>query len=113
MNCVVVTGYVLKDAWRASTATGMTKLLFDMMVDTEREGEVPWRCEVEDMTSLLRYEPMLTAGRAIIIDGQLDGRPFNERGIHKGYTRFLRVRRAEFPTRSQSTNDATTEAVRA
>lgn len=106
MTTATATGYLTRGAERAYTPTGQAKLIFDLVI-----SEVPWRCEIEDPVLMERAEPLLTAGRGLIIQGELAGRPYIERGVTKGFTRYLRIHQAEFvrPDRSNKVGAAEEE----
>lgn len=106
MTTATATGYLSRPAEKAYTPTGRAKLIFDLII-----AEVPWRCEIEDPALIEKAEPLLTAGRAVIVQGELAGRPFVERGVTKGFTRYLRINQAEFvrPDRSNKLGAAEEE----
>ena len=106
MTTATATGYLTRGAERAYTPNGRAKLVFDLMI-----SEVPWRCEIDDPALIERAEPPLTAGRALIIHRELADRPYVERGVTKGFTRYLRIHQAEFvrPDRSNKVGAAEEE----
>lgn len=101
MNFAGATGFLIKHGERACTPQGVEKLLFDVLIYTGSGQRIPWHCEVDQKELLDKYQPLLTPGRSIILQAELDGREFRERGVHKGWVRFLRVTKAEFPDRSK------------
>lgn len=101
MNMVAVTGYLLKDADERYTQSGHKKLSCDVMVACQEGVSVPWRCEFEEADLIERCDGLLTAGRAVVLSAILSGRIYEERGVQKGWTRFLKVLAAEFPARTQ------------
>lgn len=105
MNAVMVTGYLNGDAKIGYTPAQVRKAVFDLVVDIGGGAHVPWRCEIEDDTLIARSEPYLTSGRPVILKCELSGRPYEERGVQKSWTKFLRVVAAEFPQRSAPKKD--------
>lgn len=97
MNVVIVTGFLMKAAY-AAYATSMRKfLIFDAMLSAEGDAEpTPWRCEIEDPGEIENAEPLLTAGRGVLLHAELAGRPFVKGEVQSGYTRFLKVKRVQF-----------------
>ena len=93
------TGYLMHGAESAWTTgpSSRKKLVFDVMLQAPGDaGPTPWRCEIEDAAEVARCEPLLTPGRAVVLRAVLAGRPFVERGVQKGFVRFLRVDHVEF-----------------
>lgn len=99
MNLVCITGYLLKDATEAYTTGGALKLICEVMIDNGEGLHVPYRCTFNDAALILKARPYLTAGRSFIFHASLDGHMYEERGVQKGWTRYLRVEEAEFPAR--------------
>lgn len=105
MNIALQTGWIHSGdvAWvPASGATpARRKLIFELMVHQPDGSDMPWACEVTDDDLITRYVPLVTPGRAVIVQAELRGRPFQQQGIQKGWVRYLHVLRAEFPERSK------------
>lgn len=101
MNSVCISGYLLADADERVTTGGVLKLVCDVMVTTRSGATVPYRCVFADGPLVSRSRPYLTAGRTVVMECELDGHIYEERGVQKGWTRHLHVMRAEFPARSQ------------
>jgi hypothetical protein len=100
MNTFSGTGYLLKDAWEGTTKTGVLKLLCDVMIENGEGEHIPWRCEFVKAALILKCRDYLTSGRPFVFQAVLDGRLFQEHGVAKGWTRFLRIEHAEFPART-------------
>lgn len=91
MNTSIHTGYLNRPAEKAYTPTGRPKIVFDLIID-----EIPWRCEIDDPDLIAKAEPMLTAGRGLLVHGSLAARPFVKRGVTEGYTRYLHIDQVQF-----------------
>lgn len=98
MNCVLCTGWIQSAATLAYTPGGRQKLTFLLMVASKISGgqPTPWQCEVEEEALIQTAEPMLTSGRALIVKGELCGRPYTEKGVLKGFSRYLAINAIEF-----------------
>ncbi|EIQ00731.1 hypothetical protein OpiT1DRAFT_05286 [Opitutaceae bacterium TAV1] len=104
MNTRFFTGYLPRDAAPAFTppaegASAVKKLLFDVVIRDSRGVEFPEKCVLEEASLMRDYEPLLTAGRAVIVEGEQTARPFYKSGMLAGHVREVRVRRMEFPAR--------------
>jgi hypothetical protein len=55
---------------------------------------------LEDSDLIKRYEPLLDAGRAVVIAGELCSRAVKERDVVKFITREIRVLEMEIPNRT-------------
>lgn len=98
MNCVLCTGWLQSAATLAYTPSGRQKLTFHIMVTpkTPDAHPTPWLCEVEDTEMIRTAEPLLTAGRPVIVKGELCGRPYADKGVLKGFSRYLAITAIEF-----------------
>lgn len=101
MNTLNATGWLQKDAWKATVPVTFKQIvLFDIYLanDDGVDGiePAPWRCEVTNLADIQRHEAKLVAGAALIIRGELRAVPFIQHGIHKGFARFIAVDRLEF-----------------
>lgn len=110
MNLVCITGYLLKDAAEAYTTTGALKLICEVMIDNGEGQHVPYRCNFNSAALILKARPYLTAGRSFIFHAALDGHIYEERGVQKGWVRYLRVHEAEFPARSNPKSEEKEQA---
>jgi hypothetical protein len=104
MNARFFTGYLPKDAataWAPATAEHgpLPRLVFDIMLRDSRGVEFSDKCMVDDPALIREYEALLTAGRAVIVEGEQTARPFHKHGVLEGYVREVRVHRIEFPNR--------------
>ena len=94
MNTLNATGWLQKDAWKATVPVTFKQIvLFDLYLanDDGVDGiePAPWRCEVTNLADIQRHEAKLVAGAALIIRGELRAKPFIQHGVHKGFTRFI------------------------
>jgi hypothetical protein len=99
MNTTLQTGYLVRDAARAYStgAAAREKLVFEVMLQAEGDAApTPWHCEIDDAALMMTAEPRLTAGRGVVLRAELAGRPFVQRGVQQGFTRFLKVHEVEF-----------------
>ncbi|MBS0229478.1 MAG: single-stranded DNA-binding protein [Proteobacteria bacterium] len=98
MNAVVCTGWLQKAATVAYTPQQQRKLTFCLMLaGTGHDGDpTPWQCEVTDQPLIERVEPLMTPGRPLIVQAQLCGRAFADKGVQKGFVRYLLVTAIEF-----------------
>ena len=105
MNIVVISGYLPADAteaWSPATkeAPSQMRLLFEVRIKDSHGFEFPEKCIVESSEAIREWQPLLTAGRAVLIHGEQTSNPFYKNGVLSGYVRKVRVFRAEFPNRS-------------
>jgi hypothetical protein len=105
MNLRMFTGYLPADcdeAWAPATANrpNEPRLVFDVILKDSTGQEFPEKCFVDDVALVKVAKPLLTAGRAIIVQGEQTARPFNKSGVQMGWIREVRVQRIEFPNRS-------------
>ncbi len=104
MNSRFFTGYLPVDAAEAytpatATAPALRKLVFDVVIKDSAGNEFPEKCMIEDPALIVAAEELLTAGRAVVCEGEQTARPLHERGVLKGYTRRVLIKRIEFPQR--------------
>lgn len=112
VNTVTTTGWLTKPATKAYTPGGMPKLTFDLMIAGDiGEEPTPWRCEIDRSNLIQKSEDLLVSGRSVIITAKLCGRPFKERDIQKGFTRFLRIQDIEFMKPDRAAVTESPEAV--
>jgi len=102
MNLRLMTGWLPEDAATSYTpataeAPAQRKLLFEVNVKDSRGMEFPEKCLIDEAELIGRYEAKLTAGTAVIVQGEPTALPFYERGVLKGYSRKVRVQSIEFP----------------
>ena len=107
MNTRFFTGYLPKEAstaWAPATAEHgpLPRLVFEVIIRDSRGAEFPEKCVVDDDVLIREWQPLLTAGRAVIVQGEQTARPFHERGVLKGYVREVRVQHMEFPNRGKA-----------
>lgn len=107
MNTRLFTGYLPADcteAWAPATANrpNEPRLIFDVIVRDSRGAEFPEKCFVDNLQLVKEAKPLLTAGRAIIAQGEQTARPFLKNGVTMGWTREVRIERLEFPNRSRT-----------
>ncbi len=107
MNVRCFTGYLMRDAttaWAPATAEHgpLPRLVFEVMI-TDSQGVVfPDKCVVDQPKLVAEYEPLLTAGRAVIVEGEQTARAYHKHGVLEGYVRETRVFRMEFPNRARA-----------
>ncbi len=104
MVTIIGTGWLQKDAWSAYTASGVRRLVWELMLSAEGADAVPWNCEIHDGALAEKCAPKLLAGAAIIVRGELATRPFEKAGRTVGHVRYLLIERVEFtrlPKRAQ------------
>lgn len=104
MNTRFFTGYLPADAeqyFAPATAerAAEPRLVFDVMLRDSRGVEFVEKCLIDEPRRIREYQPLLTAGRAIIVEGEQTARPYHDRGVLKGYVREVRVWKIEFPNR--------------
>lgn len=107
MNTRFFTGWLPQGAERAyAPATRehgpLPRLVFEVMIKDSRGVEFPEKCLVDDAGRIDEWEPLLTAGRAVIVTGEQTARPFAQHGVTKGFVREVRVTGIEFPNRSKA-----------
>lgn len=106
MNARFFTGYLPRDAeeaWSPATAQHgpLPRLVFDVNLKDSAGVEFLDKCVVDDPLLIQEYRPLLTAGRAVIVQGEQTARGFYRRGVLEGYVREVRVFRMEFPNRGK------------
>jgi hypothetical protein len=106
MNTRLFTGYLPADADEAWAPAQLgrpnePRLVFDCIVKDSRGNEFPERCYVDDLELVKSAKPQLTAGRAIIAQGEQTARPYIKHGVTTGWLREVRVTALEFPNRSK------------
>lgn len=104
MNTRFFTGYLPTQAslaYAPATAdhAALPRLLFDVVIRDSHGVEFPEKCLVDEPRLIADYQPLLTAGRSVIVQGEQTARPFVERGVTRGHVREVRVQRMEFPNR--------------
>lgn len=102
MNTALLTGWLIKPAAICYTPTGQSKLAFELGVKSDDGQVTPWHCEITAEALIRKAEPYATAGRPVVLQAQLAGRPFVQQGVTKGYTRYLQVTQIEFPNRTKN-----------
>ncbi len=113
MNLRIFTGFMPAEAVEAyvpasATAPARRKLEFSVVIKDSAGVEFPENCMVDEPELMRAYEPLLTAGRVVVCEGEQTAYPYHERGVLKGYTRKVRMRRIEFPDRSGKKSAAIT-----
>lgn len=97
MNTAFTTGWLIKPGTKAYTTSGRPKLAFEIMIAGDPGDEpTPWHCEIENPALIEKAEDLLAPGRSVAITAKLCGRPFKQRDIQKGFSRYLRVLDIEF-----------------
>jgi len=104
VNTRFFTGYLPADAleaWAPATADrpAQPRLIFEVMIADSHGVTFPEKCLVDDANLVREWQPLLTAGRAVVIQGEQTARPWHDKGVLKGYAREVRVQRMEFPSR--------------
>ena len=107
MNTRIFTGYLPGEAAVAyAPATkdhgALPRLVFDVVIKDSLGVEFPEKCLVDDPAAIARWQPLLTAGRAVIVQGEQTARPFVKDGVTRGFTREVRVMAMEFPNRGRA-----------
>lgn len=97
MNSCTLTGYLVREGWRAVTPAGAERLQFEVMAQAQGDAEpTPWHCEIESPEVIARARDFLTAGRGVLLRAQLAGRPYLKAGVRTGFVRYLRVEEIQF-----------------
>ncbi|HWA07943.1 MAG TPA: hypothetical protein VG838_00600 [Opitutaceae bacterium] len=101
MNRVIFTGYLPTDSVMRVAPGGARKLTFDVVLRDSAGVEVPERCFLDREELIKKHEPLLTAGRGVIIEGERTGHQYEDRrtGAKGNWIREVRVTHAEFPNR--------------
>lgn len=100
MNLFVFTGFLTEDATRRVRPGGHEVILtFKICTRDSRGKECFFHAFVDDARLVEEYEPLLTAGRAAMLNGEVTTVPFVKHGIVTGQMESFRVSRAEFPNR--------------
>jgi hypothetical protein len=107
MNTRLFTGYLpaaADEAWAPAQLgrPNEPRLVFDVIIKDSQGNEFPEKCFVDNLTLVKTAKPLLTAGRAIIAQGEQTARPFIKHGITSGWMREVRVTALEFPNRARS-----------
>lgn len=105
MNSRFFTGYLPADATTAyAPATAdrpaLPRLCFDVMLKDSEGVEFTDKCVIDDPALQRAHGHLLTAGRAVVVEGEQTARPVYRNKVHVGYSREVRVRRIEIPNRS-------------
>lgn len=114
MNVRILSGYLVQDAALcyapATKEHGpLPRLVFEVMCATASGVEFAEKCLVDDAALIASYQPLLTAGRAIFINGEVTARRFVDRhGVAGNWIREVRVFHAEFPARGGARKDEPT-----
>lgn len=104
MNVLCVSGYLPADPVERVSPDGKRKLAFDVRVMDSRRHESTQKCFVEEPELgpiSISAAPLMKAGRAVWIHGEVTDRPYMERGVVKSLIREVRVMRIELPDRSR------------
>jgi hypothetical protein len=106
MNTRLFTGYLpaaADEAWAPAQLDrpNEPRLVFDVIIKDSQGNEFPEKCFVDNLTLVKTAKPLLTAGRAIIAQGEQTARPFIKHGITSGWMREVRVTALEFPNRAR------------
>lgn len=100
MDFFVFTGYLTEEAIRrVRPGTNEVLLAFKICVRDSRGKECFFHAFVDEPRLVAKYEPLLTAGRAVMINGEVTTVPFIRHGVTTGHMESFRVLRAEFPNR--------------
>ena len=104
MNARFFTGYLPKMADLAYSPASAgeparPRLVFETIIRDSHGVKFPEKCLIDDAALINDYQALLTAGRAVIIQGEQTARPYHKNGILQGYVREVRVTRMEFPYR--------------
>lgn len=112
MNTRFFTGYLPKDAdeaWSPATKDHgpEPRLVFTVRLKDSRGVEFEDKCMVDDAALIADYRPLLTAGRAVIVQGEQTAREFYKKGVFEGWVREVRVQKMEFPHRGKPKAETT------
>jgi hypothetical protein len=109
MNLRIFTGYLRRDAWAAvSPAPSFArKLIFEAFIQG-REGEFCEKCVIENPDLIAKCEAFLDAGRTIMVQGEIVGRPFVKNDVQTGWIREVLVTGLEIPNRKKSETESKT-----
>lgn len=107
MNTRLFTGYLPADcdeAWAPATLNrpNEPRLVFDVVLKDSQGNEFPEKCFVDDLALVKTAKPLLTAGRAIVAQGEQTARPYIKHGVTTGWIREVRVTALEFPNRGKA-----------
>lgn len=107
MNTRMFTGYLPADcdeAWAPATENrpGEPRLVFDVIVRDSTGREFPEKCFIDALSLVKSAKPYLTAGRAIIAQGEQTARPYEKHGVTTGWIREVRIQAIEFPNRARA-----------
>lgn len=107
MNTRLFTGYLPKDAdeaWAPATEhrPGEPRLVFDVILRDSAGREFPEKCFIDALALVKSAKPFLTAGRAIIAQGEQTARPYEKHGVTTGWIREVRIQAIEFPNRART-----------
>lgn len=108
MNARFFTGYLPGEAvtaWAPATAEHgpLPRVLFDVRIKDSAGVEFEDKCMIDDARLIADYQALLTAGRAVIVQGEQTARPYHKNGVLTGWMREVRVQRMEFPNRKAAT----------
>lgn len=104
MNTRFFTGYLPGEAvtaWAPATAEHgpLPRVLFEVRIKDSVGVEFEDKCMIDDARLIADCLALLTAGRAVIVQGEQTARPFHKNGVLTGWVREVRVQRMEFPNR--------------
>lgn len=100
MNIFAFTGFLTADAARCvRSASKEVVLTFKFCVADGKGKECFLHGFVDDQLLVDGYEPFLTAGRAVILTGEVTTIPFVKHGVTLSQMESFRVFKAEFPNR--------------
>lgn len=105
MNKRFFTGWLPKDAesaWRPRSADheAVPLLVFEVLMKDSAGVEFPEKCFIDDARLIAAHGERLTAGAAVMVEGEQTARPWHERGVLKGFVREVRVLGLEVPNRA-------------
>jgi hypothetical protein len=119
MNSGTLTGGIVKTAENVYTPHGLRRVVFPITALDSSGCRTIWHCEAEGtmghhlgQTDEEWLDWLLThaqPGAGIRLEYELASRAFMKRGVHVGEIRFLRVLRAEFPTRPAKKTETAVE----
>lgn len=105
MNVRILSGYLPQDAALcyapATREHGpLPRLVFEVMVEDSAGVEFAEKCLVDAEPLIARWRPLLTAGRAIFLQGEVTARRYVDRhGVAGNWIREIRAGHIEFPAR--------------
>lgn len=95
INSVILTGYLPGDATARCSPGGQRRLDFELRTTDSQGAESVQRLYIDDTGMMGRMERRLIAGAAVIVQGELTSRPYEQQGVVKSYVREIRATRID------------------